>query len=395
MSLKNSSTLFFFLMCLCFVSGLEKLHAQGTLVNMIDDMEKDSLSLSKISIKVGGQLRLIGIYDFNALQEMEAFNILSIPTGSSYNTSNRFSLDVGQSRFSTSITYHSQKLGDVKSYFEGDFFGDGLLDFRLRFFYIDLKNFTFGQTWSVFCDDDAWPDIVDFDGPPTGLWARTAQVRYTHYFNDHNKIAVAIESPQTDITTIHELDSTIVETYQGCPDITAHWNVKQDWGHFQLAGIYRRFYYIKDGQTLTNNAGGVLVSGHVNTRTKDKLIVQATVGSGIASYLVSFMGGGYDAVTTAEDELSNIPVFGGFAAYELWLQHNLKTVLVYGHTHMTADVEGITNDDFWGNYASATLWWFLDDKLTFGIEALHGNVDDFYSQTGHASRLQGMFMFNF
>lgn len=373
----------------------KQLFAQGTLAKPVKEVFTDSLVTSKVQLKIGGQLKVNGIYDFNALQDSESFNILSIPTGDKQNTSPRYSLGAKQSRLNMNIAYDSQKLGRITSYFEGDFFGTGNLNFRMRFFYLDIQNFRIGQAWSLFCDENAWPDVIDFDGPPTGIWVRSAQVRYTKQLSDKSKIAFAIESPQAEITPIAALDSTITETFQGFPDITAHWNNSGKWGHVQLAFVLRQLNYLKHNKTLSNSAYGLSLSGHLKIRQKDKLIIQATGGNGIASYLVSFMGGGYDAVTTSQGHLSNIPVFGGYVGYEITFSKSLKSTLVYGYTHMSTDIDALPDDQFWGHYTSGNLFWLLDDKITIGIEGLYGNVNDFNDASGNASRIQSMLLFNF
>jgi len=374
---------------------VHQVKGQGSLARPAKEVFNDSLVTSKVQIKLGGQLKLNGIYDFNALQDSESFNIPSIPTGDNHNTSPRFSLGAKQSRLKMNIAYNSDKLGQISSYFEGDFFGTGNMTFRMRFFYLDIDHFRVGQAWSLFCDENNWPDVIDFDGPPTGIWVRSAQVRYTKQLSDNSKIAFAIESPQAEITAIPALDSTITETFQGFPDLTAHWNKSGDWGHVQLALVYRHLNYLKDNKTLSNDAGGASLSGHLNIRNNDKLRLQVTAGSGIGSYLVSFMGGGFDAVTSSKGRLSNIPVFGGYAAYELMLSKSLKSTFVYGYSHMSTDIDELPNDEFWGHYTSANLFWLLDDKMTVGIEGLYGNVHDFNDATGHATRIQTMFLFNF
>ncbi|MCG8581546.1 MAG: DcaP family trimeric outer membrane transporter [Bacteroidales bacterium] len=384
-------------LALLILSAINQNHllAQGSLARPAKEVFTDSLVTSKVQIKLGGQLKVNGIYDFNALQDSESFNILSIPTGDNQNTSPRYSLGAKQSRLNMNIAYDSKKLGRITSYFEGDFFGTGNLNFRMRFFYLDIQNFRIGQAWSLFCDENAWPDVIDFDGPPTGIWVRSAQLRYTKQLNDNSTLAFAIESPQAEITPIEALDSTITETFQGFPDITAHWNNSGKWGHIQLALVLRQLNYLKNNKTLSNTAYGLSLSGHLNVRQKDKLILQATGGSGIASYLVSFMGGGFDAVTSSQGHLSNIPVFGGYAGYEIMLSNSLKSTLVYGYTHMATEIDVLPADDFHGHYASANLFWFLDEKITIGIEGLYGKVNDFYNESGHATRIQSMVLFNF
>ena len=31
-----------------------------------------------------------------------------------------------------------------------------------------------GHTWTTFADADAWPNVTDFDGPPTGVWTMSS-----------------------------------------------------------------------------------------------------------------------------------------------------------------------------------------------------------------------------
>ncbi len=395
MRLKSTVKVFCCIFCASLLMGNHVLRAQALLADPNEAASKEDSKISKVSMTLNGQFRLIGIYDFNALQYNESFNILSIPTGDNYNTDNRFHMDMAQSRVSANINYRSDKLGDITSYFEGDFYGGDFLGFRMRIFIINIKNITVGRTWSVFCDEDAWPDVVDFDGPPTGLWTRTAQVRYTYNLNNNSKLVFGIESPQTDITTLQSVDSTIVDTYQGFPDITAQWKLYKPWGHLQLSAIYRRLFYDKGTKAQANSAGGAAISGLFKFRTKDNLIFQVAGGSGIAAYLTSFSGGGYDAVTSSEGNMSNIPAYGGYAAYELWFNQSMKTVLTYGFTGMSPDVEGITKSNFAGHYTSATFWWLPDEKINIGFEVVHGDVHNFYDETGHGTRLQSTFVFNF
>ncbi|WP_430814761.1 DcaP family trimeric outer membrane transporter [Carboxylicivirga sp. RSCT41] len=393
--MKKSSILFVTFVLALISINQKHLLAQGSLARPAKEVFTDTLVTSKVQIKLGGQLKANGIYDFNALQDSESFNILSIPTGDNQNTSPRYSLGVKQSRLNMNIAYDSKKLGRITSYFEGDFFGMGNLNFRMRFFYLDIQNFRIGQAWSLFCDETAWPDVIDFDGPPTGIWVRSAQARYTKQLSENNRIAFAVESPQAEITPIESLDSTITETFQGFPDITAHWNNTGEWGHVQLAFVLRQLNYLKNNKTLSNTGYGLSLSGHLKVRQNDKLILQAAGGKGIASYFVSFMGGGYDAVTSSRGKLSNIPVFGGYAAYEIMFGKSLKSTLVYGYTHMITEVDVLPHDEFRGHYTSGNLFWLLDDKITIGIECLYGKVNDFYGESGHATRIQSMLLFNF
>ncbi|MBI9062896.1 MAG: hypothetical protein JEZ14_13005 [Marinilabiliaceae bacterium] len=361
-----------------------------------DLIKHDTLVSSKFKVSIGGQLKLNGIYDFNALQNHEAFNVPSIPTGSHEDETARFSMGIRQSRLKLGATYNSESVGPVNCFFEGDFFGQGTFNFRVRHFHLDIKSFRIGQSWSLFTDEDVWPDVIDFDGPPTGVWVRSAQVRYTKQLKEHIKWAFAIETPRPDIRQVADIDSTLTETYQGFPDLTTHINARGDWGHAQLALVYRRLNYKSNSKTLSSNAGGVALSGHLNLAQNDKFLFQAAAGTGIASYLVSFGGGGYDAIPAGDGSLQNLPIYGGYAAYEHWWQASkLKSTFVAGVTHLEADLDQFDRNRSTGKFYSGNLFWMIDENITTGVEAQYGNVEDFYYEKGDAARLQFMVLFNF
>lgn len=389
----NTPIQFRFTLVIAFTLFGSILYAQSSLSSS-DSFFKDTIVTSKFKVSIGGQMRLNGFYDFNALQNSESFNITNIPTGTS-DTSPRFALSVRQSRISLDAGYKSEKFGNIYTFFEGDFLGNGPLDFRLRHFYINIKSFTIGQYWSTFCDMDVWPDIIDFDGPPTGAWARSAQIKYTKGIDNFGHFAVAFESPRASITEVPVVDSTLTSTFQGAPDLTSHLNYKGDWGHIQLAVVLRRINYLVEEKTLANNAGGLSLSGHFMVGKKDKFLYQANGGSGIGSYLVSFEGGGYDAVTKGGKELSNINSLGGYCAYEKWWSDQFKSTLVYGYMHLKTEIGYTIDDTFNGHYSSANLFWLMDENLTLGLEGQYGSVNDFSGESGDAARIQFMLLFNF
>lgn len=394
----KKNTLYLLLLLVGFIAS-PALMAQSDLskTKSINLINKDTLVSSKFQLSIGGQMKLNGIYDFNALQDQEAFNVPSIPTGTNEDATPRFSLGIRQSRIKMDASYHSDKLGPVTCFFEGDFFGQGTFNFRVRHFYVDIKSFRVGQSWSLFTDEDAWADVIDFDGPPTGVWVRSAQVRYTKAIKENLNWAIAVETPRPDIRQVPDIDPDLSETFQGFPDLTSHINAKGDWGHAQLAVIYRKLYYKSNAKTLSSNAGGAALSGHVNIgKNNNKLIAQATYGTGIASYLVSFGGGGYDAIPVGDGTLENLPIYGGYAAYEQWWKAaKLKSTFVAGITHLKSDFKGFEHNQSTARFYSANLFWLLDENITTGIEALYGQVEDFSHEKGDAARLQAMLVFNF
>jgi len=114
--------------------------------------------------------KLNGIYDISGgLQDYETFNVGQIDVWGSDNTQ-RFWMDMHQ----TQIRFRGQReteMGTFIGYLEGDFWG-GNKHFRLRHAWVDFKFIHFGQDWSFFGDKDIWPNVLDWDGPPSGVWHR-------------------------------------------------------------------------------------------------------------------------------------------------------------------------------------------------------------------------------
>jgi hypothetical protein len=66
---------------------------------------------------------------------------------------------------------------------------------RLRQYYEQYKNFLAGQTWSAFGDPDAFPDTLEFEGPPGMMATRQPTIRYTQPLGKEHSIAFPSRSP--------------------------------------------------------------------------------------------------------------------------------------------------------------------------------------------------------
>lgn len=135
-------------------------------------------------------------------------------------------------------------VGEVKGYIEGNFYGEGSFgrfaessglssfDFILRHAYLEVGSFTFGQTWSTFTDLNGLLELADFGLGNGQVWARTAQIRYTHDTGNDVKFMFALENPALDVGG-GDIDG------QSRPDIVARLDWDPSWGHVSIAGISR------------------------------------------------------------------------------------------------------------------------------------------------------------
>ena len=110
-----------------------------------------------------------------------------------------------------------------------------------------------------------------------------------------------------------------------------------------IAGVARAIEYRNgDGKLSYQPAGGVSLSGSKTLFKKDKLVFQGTYGKGISRYLVSFGGGGWDAVPE-DGNLKLVPIYGGYAGYQYFFgkkkydtreTNHFSSTLVYGYVQV-------------------------------------------------------------
>lgn len=86
------------------------------------------------------------------------------------------------------------EMGKATFNIEGDFYGGGGGQFRLRHAYGSLGGILAGQTWSVFAPVEGSPSgQIDFNGPAGNPSWRTGQIRYTYKFGDKLSGLVSVE----------------------------------------------------------------------------------------------------------------------------------------------------------------------------------------------------------
>jgi hypothetical protein len=292
--------------------------------------------------------KLNGIYDISGgLQNYETFNIGQIDVWGDDNT-NRFWMDMHQ----TQLRFRGQRetpLGTLIGYVEGDFWG-GSKHFRLRHAWVDFKFIHFGQDWSFFGDKDIWPNVLDWDGPPSGVWRRAPELKFYFDVADRSRIEFGLGSPGAEIAFSSDIDSTISSASQRVPDVIAAWKQTMPFGHLRATAIVRNLQYTAGTDVRTVPGYGASVSGLVRTSNTlpSTLQFQVVGGAGIGTYLASFSGYNFDAAPNARGEVESIPTFGGWAAYEHYLtkqwHFNLIGGFSYFNTH-TIDQFTISGPD--------------------------------------------------
>ncbi len=274
--------------------------------------------------------KLNGIYDINGgLQDYETFNVGQIDVWGSDNTQ-RFWMDMHQ----TQIRFRGQReteMGTFIGYVEGDFWG-GNKHFRLRHAWVDFKFIHFGQDWSFFGDKDIWPNVLDWDGPPSGVWHRAPELKFYFDLMPTSRLEFGLSTPGPQIMFNSDIDQSVTSANQRWPDLIAAWKQTTGFGHLRATAVFRSLMYTSKTDRRAVPGYGATVSGYVKTSSElpNSFQFQVVGGSGIATYLASYDGYNFDAAPNGNGEIKAIPTLGGWAAYEHYLSTHWHFNLIGG-----------------------------------------------------------------
>jgi len=328
--------------------------------------------------------KLNGIYDISGgLQGYETFNVGQIDVWGSDNTQ-RLWMDMHQ----TQIRFRGQReteMGTFIGYLEGDFWG-GSKHFRLRHAWVDFKFIHFGQDWSFFGDKDIWPNVLDWDGPPSGVWHRAPELKFYFDVLPKSRLEFGLSTPGPQIILNSDIDASVTSANQRWPDVIVAWKQTTGFGHLRATAIFRSLMYTSKNDRRAVPAYGATVSGYVKTSSElpNSLQFQVVGGTGIATYLASYDGYNFDAAPNGNGELKAIPTFGGWAAYEHYLSKQWHFNLIGGWSNFRAheiDAYMIPGPDYTATdskisldmlYGLVNIMYDPVPNLIFGLEYNYG-----------------------
>ena len=352
---------------------------------------KDSINgLPKLKGSVGANLKLNGYYDvFGGLQESETFNVGMIDVFGT-DDSQSFNMDLYQTQIKLEAAYVEKDGEMVYALVEFDFWG-GNGHMRLRKAFVESRHWQIGQNWNNFGDEAIWPNIMEWEGPPSGIWIRSPHIKYSNNFKRDNWIyEISIEAPITNYVSFQEIDLDVEEAYQVTPDLTFAVKNRYDWGHIRLSSILRNVRYKQNDQTDNFLGYGLAFSGIYATERKNNLQFQMVAGKGITAYMTSISGLGYDGYTNNSDQFVSTPAFGGWISYEYFFTPRLHSNIVFGSTKYDfSDVkefvlkgkenleETVVQGDFYNfhYYGIINLMYEPFPRMTIGLELDYGAKD--------------------
>lgn len=381
---------------------------------------KDSIyGKSKMKGSLGTNIKLNGYFDvFGGLQDSETFNIGQINVFGT-DDSHSFKMDLYQTQIKMDGVFVQKNGKDIIAVVEFDFWG-GNGHMRLRKAFVETGHWQIGQNWNNFGDEVLWPNIMEWEGPPSGIWARSPHVKYFNTFNNEKwKYEFSVEAPIINYTSLGDLEPNVKEAYQVTPDFTAAIKNQYDWGHIRLSTILRNVRYKLEGEIGNFIGYGAALSGIYKTERKNNFQFQLVGGKGITAYLTSVAGLGFDGYPTIDHEFDATPSIGGWLSYEYFFTPKFHSNIVFGYTNYgfpnmkrfvlannIIPEDGILKGDYFytHTYGIINLMFEPFERMTVGFELdygikkldVDGYVNDVYihdNQNRDAMRISFGFMF--
>jgi hypothetical protein len=141
-------------------------------------------------------------------------------------------------------------------------------------------------------DIDVFPNTTEYWGPNGMVFYRNVQVRWMP-LRGRTKVSIAAERPgatadQGQYSDFIELQN--VRPHFTWPDITGHVRFERDWGHLQVAGIFRKISWVDTNPAQPNLSGtvygwGVNVSSNLKFNPNNIGKFAVVYGHGIENYM--------------------------------------------------------------------------------------------------------------
>jgi hypothetical protein len=339
-------------------------------------------------LKIGGYFKTDFIYDLKPAGNTDSFIPSSIPIPTVVGVNNA-TVSIRPTRLNLDFRIPSTRIGEVRFYFEGDFFGTTATTPRLRHAYAQARNLLIGQTFSNFMDPDGFPDTLDFQGPNGMVSIRNPQIRYGVALSPSTTFYVSIEKPSSDVIFKTPLFSD--QPNAPAPDGTVRLRQEFQRGHIQIAGLFRSIgAFLPDGRTDSVFGWGVNTSLGFKTFGDDNVIFAVAAGHGISRYIQDTSGLGIDAepASGSSPHLEATPGVGVTAAYQHYWLKTLRSSAVYSYAAVNnTDLAAATTYNH-STYTGTNVIWNPYGSLNVGAEFLYGWTMLQNGQKANAPRIQ-------
>ena len=314
-----------------------------------------------------------------------------IPVPGNYNSKQKLMMDASTSRLFMKAITNTRALGRVVIYMDADFRGgaEGSYTPRLRSAYVSFKGLTLGRDVTTFCDLQAAPTTIDFQGPNAYNFNFATMIRYEVSFaRRHMTFGVAAEMPNVSAT----YGENFKPMHQRVPDFPMY--LQYAWGddrssHIRASGVIRNPYMHKVSKNSTTSllGWGVQFSGTIKCCDWFRLFMNGVYGEGITPY-----------IPNPEDPslVRMMPMWGWQAAGQI----NITPRLFVSGGYSTVRVQrshGYYTDDQYkqGQYIFGNIFYSLTPRCKVAGEYLYGSRKDMNSMKNHANRVNVMVQYSF
>jgi hypothetical protein len=270
--------------------------------------------------------------------------------------------------------------GTVKGYLEFDFMGNyDRTSLRMRQFYAQYKNVLAGQTWSAFGDPDAFPDTLEFEGPPGIMGTRQPGIRYTQPLSKAHSIGLAVEKSGTDTPFATQYGSPVGSSLW--PDLIGFYRYENDYGHLYFAFVSRSVggvipnTNIPDLRNHVQGYGGSLSGVWRLGRSQDNIVFQTIIGKGVSNYLNDNFGLGSDVGFSARGVLVATPVGSATVGYQHYWSKLIRSTFSYGYTEINNTAADPGTNYNKSHYATGNLMVQPTPSFLVGAEYIYGSLE--------------------
>lgn len=358
---------------------------------------------NRFSLGIGGYVNLRTSYDFKGAVDNIDFVPYDIPMSATYANRQRIMMDATTSRLFTKAVINSRKLGPIVAFVDMDFRGGAEFSYtpRLRSANVSVIGFTAGRDVTTFCDLDAAPLTVDFQGPNAYNFNFATLLRYEIEFMDrHFKAGIAAEMPVVSGT----YGETFAPISQRVPDVPIYFQYA--WGqnrqsHFRASAVLRNMY-LHNNVTQQNTSlfgWGVQASGQIETCDYLTLFFNGVYGKGITPYIQDLTGSGLDFTPNPANalQIQTMPMWSWQVAGQVNI---IPSTLFASGGYSTVRVNqtnGYYSENQYkrGTYIFGNIFYQATPNMRVALEYLHGSRTDMNSAKGEANRLSMMVQYNF
>lgn len=342
---------------------------------------------SSAAIKFAGFVKMNYVQSFDPIGTNDRFIVGSIPVPE-VDGPNEAALTVSRSRLSIEMRDTTQ-YGPVRAFLEADFAGSGDT-FRLRHAFGQYKSFLIGKTWSTFMDTRARPEDLDSEGINGQIFRRQAQIRYFPKIGQDWHLLLSAEDPSATI-----LNGAGVSQF---PDLVAsvEREILERW-HVKSSLLYRRIYGecdCLDNKSDTVHGWAVSVSGMTGVKRwdeRDNMQIQLSYGEGYSRYINDLGSiGAPDALfDPSTGQLSAVPAFSMYAAFQKWWTPNMRSSFIYGYVNVENKYRDL-NPEIYNNTSrfSANFIWSPISRIDLGAEVLYGTRSNQDGESAKARQVQ-------